>query len=86
MASIISKVKELPENKGNPPAPTLGTTILLTLCNFLIAEDIEMIIRIEVVDLVLLTSVIYSTLPVCAQKNGYGVLEACKSCSCFAWL
>ena len=66
---FISKVKELPGDKGNPPALTLGTTILLTLCNFLIAEDINMIIKIEVVAHVLLTSVICSLLPVCAQEN-----------------
>ena len=66
---FISKVKELLGKKGNPPALTLGTTILLTLCNFLIAEDINMIIKIEVVAHVLLTSVICSLLPVCAQEN-----------------
>ena len=66
---FISKVKELLGKKGNPPALTLGTTIILSLCNFLIAEDIEMTIEIKVVDHVLLTSVIYSMLPVCAHKN-----------------
>jgi len=35
----FKRKKELPENKGNPLASTLGTTILVTLCNFLIAED-----------------------------------------------
>ena len=37
--------KELPKNKGNPLALTLGTTILLALCNFLIAQDKSTIIE-----------------------------------------
>ena len=37
MASF-QKEKELPESKENPLALTLGTTILLTLRNFLIAQ------------------------------------------------
>ena len=66
---ISNKPKGCQRKNGNPPALTLGTTILLTLCNFLIAEDINMIIKIEVVAHVLLTSVICSLLPVCAQEN-----------------
>ena len=44
MASF-QKEKELPESKGNPLALTLGTTILLTLCNFLIAQHKSIIIK-----------------------------------------
>ena len=42
---FISKVKELLGKKGNPPALTLGTTILLTLCNFVIAQDKSIVIE-----------------------------------------
>ena len=44
MASF-QKEKELPESKGKPLALTLGTTILLTLCNFLIAQHKSIIIK-----------------------------------------
>ena len=76
MASF-QKEKELPESKGNPLALTLGTTILLTLCNFLIAQHKSIIIKIRIVAHVFLISMIYSMLPVCAQKNGYDALEPC---------
>ena len=35
----FQKEKDLLKSKGNPLAVTLGTSILLTLCNFVIAED-----------------------------------------------
>ena len=44
MASF-QKEKDLLESKGNPLAVTLGTTILLTLCNFLIAQHKSIIIK-----------------------------------------
>ena len=44
MASF-QKEKDLLESKGNPLALTLGTTILLILCNFLIAQHKSIIIK-----------------------------------------
>ena len=44
MASF-QKEKDLLESKGNPLTVTLGTSILLTLCNFLIAQHKSIIIK-----------------------------------------
>ena len=41
----FQKEKELPESKGKPLALTLGTTILLTLCIFLIAQHKSIFIK-----------------------------------------